>query len=101
MPLESCCPPQGLQRRFLQAGATAAKVADGKADIAIVPITDIHAKDAKLIGPLPEPIQLWTVYAAAIPKASAAPAAGKAFVAAMTEPAMQPRWVKAGWQPAK
>ena len=45
----------------------AAKVADGKADIAIVPITDIHAKDAKLVGPLPEPIQLWTVYAAAIP----------------------------------
>ena len=45
----------------------AAKVAEGKADIAIVPITDIHAKEAKLVGPLPEPIQLWTVYAAAIP----------------------------------
>jgi ABC-type molybdate transport system substrate-binding protein len=50
----------------------AAKVADGKADIAIVPITDIHAKEAKLVGPLPEPIQLWTVYAAAIPNSRAA-----------------------------
>ena len=79
----------------------AAKVADGRAEIAIVPVTDIHAKEAKLVGPLPEPIQLWTVYSAAIPKASADPAAGKAFVAAMTAPAMQPRWVKAGWQPAK
>ena len=79
----------------------AAKVADGKADIAIVPITDIHAKDAKLVGPLPEPIQLWTVYAAAIPISSADPAAARAFVAAMTAPAMRDRWVKAGWQPAK
>jgi molybdate transport system substrate-binding protein len=79
----------------------AAKVAEGKADIAVVPITDIHAKEAKLVGPLPEPIQLWTVYAAAIPNSSADPAAARAFVAAMTAPAMQDRWVKAGWQPAK
>jgi molybdate transport system substrate-binding protein len=79
----------------------AAKVADGKADIAVVPITDIHAKDAKLVGPLPEPIQLWTVYAAAIPNSSADPAAARAFIAAMTAPAMHDRWVKAGWQLAK
>jgi molybdate transport system substrate-binding protein len=79
----------------------AAKVADGKADIAIVPITDIHAKDAKLVGPLPEPIQHSTVYSAAIPTSSADPAAAHAFVAAMTAPGMHERWVKAGWQPAK
>ena len=79
----------------------AAKVADGKADIAVVPITDIHAKAAKLVGPLPEPIQLWTVYAAAIPNSSTDPAAARAFVAAMTAPAMHDRWVKAGWQPIK
>jgi molybdate transport system substrate-binding protein len=79
----------------------AAKVADGKADIAIVPITDIHAKDAKLVGPLPEPIQRSMVYAAAIPVSSADPAAARAFVAAMTAPAMRDRWVKAGWQPVK
>ena len=79
----------------------AAKVAEGKADIAVAPITDIHAKEAKLVGPLPEPIQLWTVYSAAIPTSSANPAAGRAFVAAMTAPAMRDRWVKAGWQPLK
>jgi molybdate transport system substrate-binding protein len=78
----------------------AAKVADGKADIAVVPITDIHAKEAKLVGGLPEPIQLWTVYAAAIPNSSADPAAARAFVTAMTAPSMRERWVKAGWQPA-
>jgi molybdate transport system substrate-binding protein len=79
----------------------AAKVADGKADIAIVPITDIHAKDAKLVGPLPAPIQHSTIYAAAIPVSSTDPAAARAFVAAMTAPSMHERWVKAGWQPAK
>lgn len=79
----------------------AEKVADGKADIAIVPITDIHAKDAKLVGPLPEPIQRSMVYAAAIPANSADPAAAKAFVAALTAPALRDRWIKAGWQPLK
>ena len=52
----------------------AAKVADGKAEIAIVLISEIHAKDAKLVGPLPEALQLWTVYAAAIPASSTDPA---------------------------
>ena len=79
----------------------AAKVAEGKADIAIVPITDIHAKDAKLVGPLPDPIQRSMVYSAAIPVSSADPAAARAFIAAMTAPAMRDRWVKAGWQPLK
>ena len=79
----------------------AAKVADGKADIAIVPITDIHAKDAKLVGPLPDPIQRSMVYSAAIPVSSADPGAARAFVAAMTAPAMRDRWVKAGWQPVE
>jgi molybdate transport system substrate-binding protein len=79
----------------------AAKVAEGKADIAIVPITDIHAKDAKLVGPLPEPVQRSMVYAAAIPKSSADPAGGRAFLAALIDPAMRDRWTKAGWQPAK
>jgi molybdate transport system substrate-binding protein len=78
----------------------AAKVAAGKADIAIVPITDIHAKDAKLVGPLPDPIQRSMVYSAAIPTGSADAPAARAFVAAMTAPAMRERWVKAGWQPA-
>lgn len=79
----------------------AAKVANGKTDIAIVPITDIHAKDAKLVGPLPEPIQRSMVYSAAILISSADPAAARAFVAALTAPAMRDRWTKAGWQPAK
>jgi molybdate transport system substrate-binding protein len=79
----------------------AAKVAEGKADIALVLVSEVHAKDAKLVGLLPEAIQLWTIYAAAIPTSSSDPAAARAFVAALTGPAMKDRWVKAGWQPAK
>lgn len=79
----------------------AAKVADGKADIALVLVSEVHAKSAKLVGLLPETIQLWTVYAAAIPLSSTDPAAARSFIAALTGPAMRERWVKAGWQPAK
>ena len=76
------------------------KVAKGEAEIAIAPISDVHAKDARIAGPLPEAIQLWTVYAAAIPASSAEPAEAKAFVAALTAPAMRERWVKAGFEPS-
>jgi molybdate transport system substrate-binding protein len=78
----------------------AAKVAEGKADIAVVLISDIHHKDAKLIGPLPEAIQLWTVYAAAIPASSTDPANARAFIAALTGPDMRKRWTDAGFEQA-
>jgi molybdate transport system substrate-binding protein len=98
----------GIKDEVLRKGLTAtggndaaAKVADGRADVAIVPITDIHAKAAKLVGPLPEAIQLWTVYAAAIPKSSSDPESARAFVKVLTGPSMRDRWTKAGWQPVK
>jgi len=90
-----------LRKGVLATGGNdaAAKVADGQAEIAIAPISDVHAKDARIAGPLPEAIQLWTVYSAAIPVSSAEPAQARAFVAALTAPAMRERWLKAGWQP--
>jgi molybdate transport system substrate-binding protein len=77
------------------------KVAEGKADIAVVLMSEVHAKAARLVGPLPEAIQLWTVYSAAIPINSAEPAAARAFMAALTAPQMREHWLKAGWQPVK
>jgi molybdate transport system substrate-binding protein len=79
----------------------AAKVAEGKADIAVILMSEVHAKDARLAGPLPEPIQLWTVYSAAIPASSAEPGHARAFIAALTAPEMRERWLKAGWEPAR
>ncbi len=78
-----------------------AKVADGKAEIAVVLMSEIHAKGAKLVAPLPEALQLWTVYSAAIPASSTQPDHARAFVAALSGPAMRPRWIAGGWEPAK
>jgi hypothetical protein len=67
----------------------------------VILMSEVHAKDARLAGPLPEPIQLWTVYSAAIPVSSAAPDHARAFIAALTAPDMRDRWLKAGWEPAR
>lgn len=97
----------GIKEQVLEKGLVAtggndaaAKVAEGKADIAVVLISDIHHKDAKLVGPLPEAIQLWTVYAAAIPASSTEPAAARAFIAALTGPDMRKRWTDSGFEQA-
>lgn len=79
----------------------AAKVAEGKAELAIVLISEIHAKGAKLVAPLPEALQLWTVYAAAIPASSTQPKEARDFVMALTGPALRDKWIAAGWLLAK
>ena len=76
-----------------------AKVAKGEAEIAIVLVSEIHDKGAKLAAMLPEPLQLWTVYSAAIPLSSTDPKSARAFVDALTSPALRPRWIEAGWEP--
>jgi len=90
-----------MRKALLATGGNDAadKVANGQADIAVAPISDVHAKDARIAGPLPEAIQLWTVYSAAIPASSAEPAQARAFIAALTAPALHERWLKAGFQP--
>jgi molybdate transport system substrate-binding protein len=76
-----------------------AKVARGEAEIAIVLVSEIHDKGAKLVALLPEPLQLWTVYAAAIPSSSTDPKSARAFIDTLTSPALRDRWTAAGWQP--
>lgn len=77
-----------------------AKVARGEAEISVTLISEIgEAKGARLAAPLPDALQLWTVYAAAIPHVSTAPDAARAFIAALTGPKLRPRWIEAGWQP--
>jgi molybdate transport system substrate-binding protein len=78
-----------------------AKVAKGEAEIAIVLVSEIHDKGARLAAMLPEPLQLWTVYAAAIPSNSTDPKNARAFIDALTSPALRHRWTEAGWEPAK
>jgi molybdate transport system substrate-binding protein len=78
-----------------------AKVAAGEAELAVVLVSEIHHKGARLVALLPEALQLWTVYAAAVPAASAEPDHARAFIAALVSPAMRSHWTAAGWEPAK
>jgi molybdate transport system substrate-binding protein len=77
------------------------KVAAGEAEIAVVLVTEIHDKRARLAGLLPPALQLWTVYSAAVPASSSEPALAREFIAALTAPAMRERWKAAGWSPAE
>lgn len=78
------------------------KVARGEAEIGITLISEIvPVKGARMAGPLPESLQLWTVYTSAIPMSSTQPAAARAFVNALTSPAMAARWTAGGFQPPK
>ena len=78
------------------------KVARGEAEIGVTLISEIvPVKGARMAGPLPESLQLWTVYAAAIPASSMQPAAGRAFVHPLTSPAMAARWTAGGFEPPK
>ena len=79
----------------------AAKVARGEADLAMVFISEIQAGGAKMAAALPEGLQLWAIYSAAIPLASKEPALAGAFLAALSGPAMAPRWSAAGWRPVR
>ncbi len=82
--------------------AAAEKVAQGEAEIAVTLISEIvPVKGIRLAGPVPQALQLYTVYAAAIPASSTDPAAARAFIAALTGPAMAERWKAAGFEPPK
>jgi molybdate transport system substrate-binding protein len=78
------------------------KVARGEAEIGITLISEIvPVKGARMVGPLPESLQLWTVYTSAIPASSTQPAAARAFVNALTSPGMAARWTAGGFEPPK
>jgi molybdate transport system substrate-binding protein len=77
-------------------------VAEGKAEIGVTLISEIlPVKGARLAAPLPGTLQLWTVYASAIPANSTQPKAVRAFVTALTSPAMAARWTAGGFDPPK
>jgi molybdate transport system substrate-binding protein len=83
-----------------QGAGVADAVAKGEAELGVTFIAELSPnKGVKVVGPLPDAIQLPTVYTAAIPAASANRDAARAFVEAMTAPAGQAVFVAAGLQP--
>jgi molybdate transport system substrate-binding protein len=78
------------------------KVARGEAEIAVTLMSEIvPVKGARLAAPVPPALQLYTVYAAAIPASSTEPDVAHAFIAALAAPAMAQRWSAAGFEPPK
>lgn len=78
------------------------KVAHGEAEIAVSLMSEIVTmKGARLAGPVPAALQQYTVYAAAIPASSTAPAAARAFIAALVSAEMAERWRAAGFEPPR
>ena len=75
-------------------------VASGEADIGFYPKSEvINTAGLTIAGPLPAPIQLTTIYGAAVTAASAAADAGVAFIAFMADPAHRAEWTLAGFDP--
>jgi len=78
----------------------AAKAASGEAELAITfPSEIVPVAGASVAGPLPEELQSYTIYAAAIPAAAAASDAAARYLAALTAPAARMHWRSAGFEP--
>ena len=73
-------------------------VANGEAELGFYPKSEvITAKGLTIAGPLPDAIQLTTIYGAAVTTASAAPDAGAAFVSFMRDGAHRAVWDRLGF----
>jgi molybdate transport system substrate-binding protein len=80
-------------------GLTASRVDDGEATLALQQISELHAvSGVAIVGPLPEEIQRYTVYAAAIPAAARRPAAGRALLAYLRSEAAVPALTARGFE---
>jgi molybdate transport system substrate-binding protein len=80
----------------------AIEVAEGRAEMAVIYVSEaIAVKGIKVAGLLPEAVQDYSAYAAAIPASSTDPAAARLFIAALASPAMALRWRANGFDPPK
>ena len=81
-------------------GGGVALVADGKAEVGIFNISEIlPIPGVTMVGPLPEDLQSYIVFAAAIPTRNTAPEPAAAFIQALAAPAASEAWRKSGMEP--
>ena len=77
----------------------ARRVVEGKADLGLTLSGEVASVEGAVIaGPLPPAYGQDTTYTAAVSAESAAPDAGRAFIAALTAPAARETWQKAGFE---
>ena len=72
-------------------------VANGEAEIGFYPKSEVLDPRLSLAGPLPPAIQLTTIYGAAVTAKSAAPEAGAAFIAFMSDRKNRAVWTDGGF----
>ena len=78
----------------------ARRVVEGSADIGLTLIGEIASvKGARVIGKLPPPFGLDTVYAGGVSTTSQEPKAAAAFIAALAHPDAREVWAAAGFEP--
>jgi len=74
-------------------------VASGEAEIGFYPKSEVINDKLSLVGPLPPPIQLTTIYGAGATAKSAVPEAGAAFIAFMSDAKHRMVWSEGGFDP--
>jgi molybdate transport system substrate-binding protein len=75
-------------------------VAAGTAEVGLFNVSEIvPIKGVTLVGPLPDELQSYIVFTAAITAADPAPAPAAAFIRKLTDPSERPAWQKAGMEP--
>ena len=83
------------------AGYAADRVSSGEVEIAIQNVSEIvPVKGVKLAGMLPEPLQVYTAYAAGVATKSVAPKEATDFIRFLHRPEAAARWKEAGIEPA-
>ena len=74
-------------------------VASGEAELGFYPKSEVITQQLTLAGPLPDNIQLTTIYGAAVTTASGAPAAAAAFISFVCDAKNRPVWTQGGFDP--
>jgi molybdate transport system substrate-binding protein len=82
-------------------GRIAELVARGEAEMAVQQIPELlPVKGVQYVGPLPEQLQLWTVFAAGIGSTANNPTAARAFIEALVTPSAVALFKAKGLEPA-
>jgi len=87
--------------KLTQSGYSADRVASGEVEIAIQNVSEIvPVKGVRVAGLLPEPLQVYTAYAAGVATKSLAPKEATDFIRFLTRAEANAHWKEAGIEPA-
>ncbi|WP_460795904.1 substrate-binding domain-containing protein [Microbacterium sp. GXF0217] len=88
------------QATIVEKGFTALAVIDGRADLAVQQLSELlFVPEATVVGPLPEPVQHYTEFSAAIGAALPDPAPARALLDALSSPRAGRAYAATGLRP--